>query len=93
MGNEKKNRSLRMIMAPETFKGAERISHVPALCKKNKLSQSDFVRAAGFLTKLSRPTLEKAYKGDTDLDLSVIEKLAWYFGVETNEIIESKFKQ
>jgi hypothetical protein len=45
------------------------------------------------LTKLSRPTLEKAYKGDTDLDLSVIEKLAWYFGVETNEIIESKFKQ
>jgi transcriptional regulator with XRE-family HTH domain len=92
MSDNKKNRSVRMVTAPAIFKGAERTSHVPRLCKQHGLSQSDFVRDAGYLTKLSRPTLEKAFKGDTDLDLSVIEKLAWFFEVETNEILESTFK-
>jgi len=68
-----------------------RVSHVQKLCEKKKISRQDFVRDVAYLTRLSRPTLEKAYNGSTDLDLDVIEKLAWFFEVDTSEVIESKF--
>jgi len=86
--DEHKNRSAK-IMATEIFQGVERKNYVKKLCDKNKVSQQEFVRAAGYMTNLSRPTLEKAYKGSTDLDYDVIEKLAWFFGVETKEVLES----
>lgn len=70
---------------------ASRVNHVADLCKKKKLSRKDFIHEAGYKTRLSRPTLEKVYDGATDIDLSVIEKLAWFFGVSMEDVLESKF--
>lgn len=78
------------MMAIKLFQPVERKNYVKKLCEDNGMSQQEFIRVAGHLTNLSRPTLEKAYKGSTDLDYDVIEKLAWFFEVDTNEIIESK---
>lgn len=70
---------------------AKRINHVAELCKKKKLDKKEFVFQAGFATRISRTTLEKAYNGATELDYDVIEKLAWFFGVDTKEVLESVF--
>jgi hypothetical protein len=81
-----------MIIVAETFQ-AERVNHVQALCKKHKppLDRKKFIEEVGYATKISRPTLEKVFDGATKLDYDVIEKLAWFFGVETSEVLESKF--
>jgi hypothetical protein len=77
---------------PKTkFKEADRKNHVPALCEKRKLDKAVFLREAGYLCSLARPTLEKAYRGDTDLEYDTIEKLAWFFDVPTCDILESRF--
>jgi hypothetical protein len=91
-GKEKKQRSSRMIITTETFQ-AERVNHIQELCKKHKpsLDRKRFIEEVGYATKISRPTLEKVYDGATKLDYDVIEKLAWFFGVDTNEVLESKF--
>lgn len=68
-----------------------RINHIADLCKKKKLDKKEFVHQAAFATRMSRTTLEKAYNGATELDYDVIEKLAWFFGVETNDVLESVF--
>jgi len=70
---------------------AERVNHIAELCRKKKLTRKDFIYEAGGKARISRPTLEKAYDGATDLDYGVVEKLAWFFGVSTNEVLESKF--
>ena len=79
-------------MVTETFQ-ATRINHVKDLCKKHKppMDKKTFVREVGYETHISRPTLEKVYNGATELDYDVIEKLAWFFEVDTSEVIESKF--
>ena len=77
-------------MVSDTFE-VTRINRVADLCRKKKLDKKEFVFQASFSTRMSRTTLEKAYSGSTDLDYDVIEKLAWFFGVETNEVLESKF--
>lgn len=76
-------------MVTETYQAPTRVNHVADLCKKKKVSRQDFIREAGFLTKISRPILEKAYNGATEFDLETIEKLAWYFEVDTNDVLES----
>jgi hypothetical protein len=68
-----------------------RINHIPELCKKKKLAKKDFLHEAGYITRLSRPTLEKAFNGDTDLDYDTVERLAWFFDVPLNEVLESRF--
>jgi hypothetical protein len=73
-----------------TFEAA-RVNHVSDLCRKKKMNRKDFIREVGYKANISRPTLEKAYDGSTDLDYAVIEKLAWFFGVSTDEVLESKF--
>jgi hypothetical protein len=88
--DESKKRRSPRIMVSDTFQ-VKRRSHVPELCRKRGLGMQDFVRDAGYHTRLSRPTLEKAFNGSTELDYDVIEKLAWFFGVETNEVLESVF--
>jgi hypothetical protein len=70
---------------------AKRINHVAELCRRKKLDRKSFIREAGYHAKLSRPTLEKAYDGATDLDYNVVEKLAWFFDVSPQEVLESKF--
>ena len=90
--NENKKRSSRMVTAAPTFQ-AERVNHIQELCRKHKppLDRKKFVDEAGYATKISRPTLEKAYNGAVQLDYDVIEKLAWFFDVGTEDVLESKF--
>lgn len=80
-------------MATPVFE-ATRINHVRELCNKQKppMDKKTFVEEAGYQTKISRPTLEKAYNGATQLDYDVIEKLAWFFGVGTEDVLESLFE-
>ena len=80
-------------MVAPTFE-ATRINHIQELCKKQKppMDKKTFVREAGYQTGISRPTLEKAYNGAKELDYDVIEKLAWFFSVGTEDVLESKFK-
>jgi hypothetical protein len=87
MGKQSKNRRA---MVTDTFQ-VKRINHIQDLCKKQKMDKKTFVREAGYVTHISRPTLETAYNGATELDYDVIEKLAWFFEVDTNEVLESKF--
>jgi hypothetical protein len=89
MGEQKKRRTPKN-MVTMTFE-AKRINHVADLCKKKKLDKKEFVFQAYVATRMSRTTLEKAYSGSTDLDYDVIEKLAWFFGVDTAEVLESIF--
>jgi len=79
-------------MVTPTFE-ATRINHVQELCRKQKppMDKKTFVHECGYITHISRTTLEKAYNGATVLDYDVIEKLAWFFDVDTNEVLESKF--
>lgn len=80
-------------MVVEKFKPVERINHIRDLCARQKppMDKKTFVEEAGYQTGISRPTLEKAYHGATQLDYDVIEKLAWFFGVGTEDVLESKF--
>jgi hypothetical protein len=85
-----------MIIAAEKFKAesVERINHIQDLCKKHKpplLTKKQFVDEVGSVTQISRPTLEKVYDGATKLDYDVIEKLAWFFGVGIEDVLESRF--
>jgi len=79
-------------MIAPTFE-AKRINHVRELCNKQKppMDKKTFVDEVGYATKISRTTLEKVYNGATVMDYDIIEKLAWYFGVGTEDILESKF--
>ena len=79
-------------MVTDTFQ-VKRINHIQDLCRKQKppMDKKTFVREVGYATHISRPTLEKAFNGAVELDYDVIEKLAWYFNVDTNEVLESKF--
>jgi hypothetical protein len=88
--DESRKRSSPKSMVTMTFE-SKRINHVQELCKKRKLDKKEFVFQARFATRLSRPTLEKAFGGSTDMDYEVIEKLAWFFGVETNDVLQSVF--
>lgn len=90
MDEQSKKRSTPKVMVTGTFE-ATRVNHVQDLCKRKKMDRKEFLYQAGFATRMSRTTLEKAYGGSVDLDYDVIEKLAWFFGVETNEVLESKF--
>jgi hypothetical protein len=90
MDEHSKKRSAPKVMVTGTFESM-RINHVADLCKKKKLDKKEFLFQAHFATRMSRTTLEKAYSGSTELDYDVIEKLAWFFGVDTNEVLESKF--
>jgi hypothetical protein len=72
------------------FETVKRVNHVPALCKARKMEKADFLREAAYMCNLARPTLEKAHRGDTDLEYDTIEKLAWFFEVSTGEVLESK---
>jgi hypothetical protein len=89
--NESNNRS-RKVMVTDTFQ-VKRINHVRDLCAKHKppMDKKTFIEEVGYAAKISRPTLEKAYNGSTELDYDVIEKIAWFFEVDTNEVLESKF--
>jgi hypothetical protein len=79
-------------MVTPTFE-ATRINHVRELCNKQKppMDKKTFVREVGYQTNISRTTLEKAYNGATVLDYDVIEKIAWFFEVGTEDVLESKF--
>jgi hypothetical protein len=91
MDEQSKKRSAPKIMVTGTFE-AKRINHVADLCKKKKLDKKEFVFQAHYATRMSRTTLEKAYSGSIELDYDVIEKLAWFFGVGIEDILESKFE-
>ena len=90
MDEQSKKRKGPKIMVTGTFE-ATRINHVADLCRKKKLDKKEFIFQAHYATRMSRTTVEKAYNGATELDYDVIEKLAWFFGVETNDVLESKF--
>lgn len=68
-----------------------RINHIAELCRKNKMSRKDFIYDVGGKMRISRPTLEKAYDGSTDLDLAVVEKIALYFNVSPQDVLETKW--
>ena len=68
-----------------------RVNHVPEILKRRKMSLSDFLHEAGYQTRLSRPTLYKAARGD-EIDYETAEKLAWFFDVTPADVLESKFE-
>ena len=70
----------------------KRINHVAKLCKKNSLSRADWLREAQYHLRLARNTALKAYDGDTDLSLDVVEKIAFYFEVSKDEVLETVIK-
>lgn len=67
----------------------KRINHVAALCKKKGWSKTRFVREAMYHTTYSDTTLEKAFAGDTDLSMGLVEQLAKLFNVTKDEVLES----
>jgi hypothetical protein len=67
----------------------ERINHVAALCKKKGWNKTRFVKEAIYHTDYSDTTLEKAYAGDTDLSMGLVEQLAKLFDVTKDEVLES----
>lgn len=79
-------------MVTDTFQ-VKRINHVQDLCRKQKppMDKKTFVKEVGYQTGISRTTLEKAYNGATVLDYDVIEKIAWFFSVDVDQVLESKF--
>lgn len=70
-----------------------RVNHIQDLCRKQKppMDKKAFVHECGYATRISRTTLEKAYNGAVELDYDVIEKIAWFFGVDVDQVLESKF--
>lgn len=68
-----------------------RINHIKSLCKRKGWDRKTFVREAIYHAILSRPTAEKAYDGDTDLSMDTVERIARLFGVQKDEVLESKF--
>lgn len=67
----------------------KRINHVAELCKKKGWSKNQFIREAVYHTAFSDTTLEKAFAGDTDLSMGLVEQLAWLFDVSKDEVLES----
>ncbi len=68
-----------------------RISRVPNLIKAHKMDWKTFKKEASYKAELSEPTLSKAWNGDTDLTLETWEKLAQFFGVTLDEVLEIKY--
>jgi hypothetical protein len=67
----------------------KRINHVAELCKKKGWNKTRFVKEAVYHTDFSDTTLEKAFAGETDLSMGLVEQLAWLFGVTKEEVLES----
>jgi hypothetical protein len=70
----------------------ERINHVAKLCRKHKLDRAGWLREAQYHLKLARNTALKAYDGETDLSMEVVEKIAYYFEVTKDEVLETVIK-
>jgi hypothetical protein len=71
------------------IKKIKRINHVAELCKQRGWSKQQFIREGMYHTLISDTTLEKAYRGDTDLSMDVTEQLAKLFNVTKDEVLES----
>jgi Cro/C1-type helix-turn-helix DNA-binding protein len=67
----------------------QRINHVERLCRDNKWDKKRFMKEAVYHTDISDTTLEKAYAGETDLSMNVVEQLAKLFDVTKDEVLES----
>jgi hypothetical protein len=67
----------------------KRINHVAELCKKKGWSKIRFVKEAVYHTDYSDTTLEKAFAGETDLSMGLVEQLAMLFDVTKDEVLES----
>jgi transcriptional regulator with XRE-family HTH domain len=65
---------------------------VPALLKARKMEWKTFRREAYIKTGLTEPTLAKAWRGDTDLTLESVAKLASFFGVSLGDVMETRVK-
>ena len=69
-----------------------RINHVRQLCDKRGWDRKTALREITYHANVTRPTAERAYNGETELELDTIEKLAALFGVTKEEVLESRFK-
>ncbi len=69
-----------------------RKNHVARLCKSHGLDRNGFVREAMYHLGFARNTAIKAYNGDTDLSMEVVEKIAVYFEVTKDEVLETVMK-
>jgi plasmid maintenance system antidote protein VapI len=67
-------------------------NHVPELLKARKMNWKTFKREAYIKTGLTEPTLSKAFKNKTDLTLETVAKLAHFFGVSMEEVLEPVIK-
>jgi len=67
----------------------KRINHVAELCRKKGWDKKQFIRQAMYYTTISDRTLEKAYDGETKLDMNTVENLAQLFDVSKDEVLES----
>jgi hypothetical protein len=67
----------------------KRINHVAALCKKKGWTKGRFIKEAVYHTDYSDTTLEKAYAGETDLSMGLVEQIAKLFNVTKDEVLES----
>lgn len=70
----------------------ERKNHVKELCKKHDLDRAGWLREAMYHLQLARNTALKAYDGETDLSLDVIERIAVFFDVSKDEVLETVIK-
>ena len=71
------------------MKKIKRINHIEELCNANRWDKRKFLKEAGYRTDISDTTLEKAYSGETDLSMNVVEQLAKLFNVTKDEVLES----
>jgi transcriptional regulator with XRE-family HTH domain len=67
-------------------------NHVPELMKARGIDWKKFRREAYIKTGLTEPTLAKANRGETDLTIESVAKLAHFFGVTMDEVLEPKIK-
>ena len=70
----------------------KRVNHVARLCSKRNLNRAGWLREAQYYLKLARNTALKAYDGDTDLSLDVVERIAIYFHVTKDDVLETVIK-
>ena len=73
-----------------TSENIARVNHVQKLAKRAGLNRAQFIREVLYRLHFSRGTAEKVFDGATDLDLSVVEKLALFFEVGKDDVLESK---
>ena len=70
-----------------------RKNHVRSLAAQARLDRTAFIRETMYHLKLARNTAEKAYDGATDLSMEVVEKIAVFFEVTKEEVLETVIKK